>query len=74
MNKLSWDQTSDNTWRASLSADIFFVITRVGNGFKLHLESPIIDSSNDFHEVFETQTEAAMRAEDMFDGLEKMFR
>jgi hypothetical protein len=74
MNKLTWSPTSENTWKASISADIFFVITRVRDGFKLNLESPIIDSSNDFHEVFDTQTEAAMRAEEMFEGLEKLFR
>ncbi len=74
MAKLSWNQESDNRWAARLAADISFVITLNPDGYKLNLESPIIDPSNDFHEVFTSKKEAEERAEDMFDGLEKMFR
>jgi hypothetical protein len=72
-NKLKWSQENADRWVAHLSADMYFVISRSNGVFKLHLEAPIIDRSNDFHETFETQTEAVMRAEEMFDGLEKLF-
>lgn len=73
MSKLAWSQESQNRWTARLAPDVLFVITLVPDGYKLNLESPIIDPSNDFHQVFSTKREAEERAEDMFDGLEKMF-
>lgn len=65
---------SANKWKATLTHDTSFVIEQGDEGFKLYLESPIIDPSNDFHQVFSTNEEARARAEDMFDGLEKMFQ
>lgn len=73
MSKLNWNQQSEVRWVAPLAAEIFFVITKTSEGYKLNLESPIIDSSNDFHQVFDSRKEAEERAEDMFDGMEKMF-
>lgn len=73
MNKLHWSTEDGATWKARLSEDMYFIIDQSGGNYKLYLKAPIIDQSNDFHQVFPSLELAKDRAEEMFDGLEKIF-
>lgn len=74
MGKLNWIEKSEGLWVAQLAEGMNFTIKSSPEGYQLYLEAPIIDPSNNFHQLFDTMKEARERAEEMFDGLEKLFQ